>query len=105
LKRLEDESHYLINKDNPRGFTDPGDLVEGGQLLYMRLPFPIATEKSQCKDGGWEWVFNEDGEGFKNITECNRYVGSNPRGHQLTPTIQFEDDSPVQVQGSGNGQN
>jgi len=77
---LVDQSHYLINAANPRGFTDPDDLVEGGQLLYMRLPFPIATAKSQCKDGGWEWVFREDGDGFKTLAECNRYVGNDRRG-------------------------
>lgn len=94
---LVDQSHYLINAANPRGFTDPDDLVEGGQLLYMRLPFPIATDRSECKDGGWEWMFREDGDGFKTLAECNQYVGG---GHRRYGNgIEHDDDSRGQGQG------
>jgi hypothetical protein len=41
---LVDQSHYPINSTNPNGFTDPDELVEGGQLLLMRVP-PLASRK------------------------------------------------------------
>jgi hypothetical protein len=35
---LVDQAHYLINSTTPNGFTNPNELVEGGQLLLMHVP-------------------------------------------------------------------
>jgi hypothetical protein len=69
-----DQTHYAINAANPRGFSNPDELVEGGQLLAMRIPFPVATDRDQCRGRGWEWVFHHDGGRFKNQGDCDRFV-------------------------------
>jgi len=33
---LDDQAHYLINAANPNGFSNPNELVEGGQLMLLR---------------------------------------------------------------------
>src|SRR5262249_59986586 len=33
---LDDQAHYLINAANPNGFSNPNELVEGGQLMLIR---------------------------------------------------------------------
>ena len=33
-----DQAHFLINATHPNGFTNPDELVEGGQLLLMHVP-------------------------------------------------------------------
>jgi phosphodiesterase/alkaline phosphatase D-like protein len=33
---LDDQAHYLINSSSPNGFSNPNELVEGGQLLMLR---------------------------------------------------------------------
>jgi hypothetical protein len=38
---MSDQAHYAINTTTPRGFTNPNELVEGGQLLLMRFPAPL----------------------------------------------------------------
>lgn len=73
---LVDQSHYAINAANPRGFTNPDELVEGGQLLAMRLPFPVVTEKDQCKADVWDAVFRGNGNGFKNQGDCIQFVNT-----------------------------
>jgi hypothetical protein len=73
---LVDQAHYLINSTTPRGFANPDELVEGGQLLDMRAPFPVASEKDQCKDGGWASIFRESGGVFKNQGDCIQYVNT-----------------------------
>ncbi len=35
---LVDQAHYAINATTPNGFTNPDELVEGGQLLVMHVP-------------------------------------------------------------------
>src|SRR5262249_27688137 len=35
---LDVQAHYPINAANPNGFTNPNELVEGGQLLLMKVP-------------------------------------------------------------------
>jgi hypothetical protein len=35
---LVDQAHYPINTTTPNGFTNPDELVEGGQLLLMHVP-------------------------------------------------------------------
>lgn len=34
---LDVQAHYSINSANPHGFTNPNELVEGGQLLLMKV--------------------------------------------------------------------
>ena len=37
---------------------------------------PVATNKDQCKDGGWQTVFRANGSGFKNQGDCIQYVNT-----------------------------
>jgi len=65
-----DQAHYLINAANPNGFANPNELVEGGQLFSLYLPFPIADTKDSCKGGDWQIRFGADGKPFKNQGDC-----------------------------------
>jgi hypothetical protein len=38
-----DQAHYPINATTPNGFTNPNELVEGGQLLTVRILPPVAA--------------------------------------------------------------
>ena len=40
---IADQAHYAINAANPNGHANPDELVEGGQLLTMRIPAAAAT--------------------------------------------------------------
>ena len=73
---LVDQAHYAINALNPRGFTNPDELVEGGQLMMARIPLPVATDKDQCKKAGWSSIFRGDGGVFKNQGDCIQYVNT-----------------------------
>ncbi len=73
---LVDQSHYAINSTTPRGFQNPNELVEGGQLMQLRVPFPVATDKDWCKQGGWMSLFREDSGVFKNQGDCIQYVNT-----------------------------
>jgi hypothetical protein len=33
-----DQAHYAINATTPNGFSNPNELVEGGQLMLIRIP-------------------------------------------------------------------
>jgi hypothetical protein len=35
---LDVQAHYPINNSSPNGFANPNELVEGGQLLLLRVP-------------------------------------------------------------------
>lgn len=37
---------------------------------------PVATNKDQCKDGGWQSFFRANGSGFKNQGDCIQYVNT-----------------------------
>ena len=73
---LVDQAHYAINAANPRGFSNPDELVEGGQLMMMRIPLPVATDKDQCKQSGWDSIFRGSGGVFKNQGDCIQYVNT-----------------------------
>ena len=40
------------------------------------LPWPVATNKDQCKNGGWQSVFRSDNSTFKNQGDCIQYVNT-----------------------------
>ena len=71
-----DQAHFPINAANPRGFSNPDELVEGGQLILMRIPFPVVADKDLCKDGGWDARFRSFGGIFKNQGDCIQYVNT-----------------------------
>jgi len=73
---LVDQAHYAINAANPRGFSNPDELVEGGQLMMMRIPLPVASDKDQCKKSGWDSIFRGSGGVFKNQGDCIQYVNT-----------------------------
>jgi hypothetical protein len=73
---LVDQAHYPINATTPRGFSNPNELVEGGQLMLIRIPLPAATDKNQCKEGGWDSIFRSSGGVFKNQGDCIQYVNT-----------------------------
>jgi len=58
------------------GFSNPDELVEGGQLLVMRIPFPVVSDKDACKSDGWADVFRSSGGAFKNQGDCIQYVNT-----------------------------
>ena len=69
-----EQAHYAINATTPRSFPSPDELVEGGQLVAMRVPFPIAKYRIECKAGGWASAFRQDGGTFASEAECVEYV-------------------------------
>jgi len=71
-----DQAHYAINATTPRGFDNPNELVEGGQLFAIRLPFPVVSDKDQCKESGWDAMFRRNGGVFKNQGDCIQYVNT-----------------------------
>jgi hypothetical protein len=73
---LVDQAHYPINAANPNGFAAPEELVEGGQLLLLHIPLPVATFKDQCKSSGSEVLFRANGTPFRNQGDCIQYVNT-----------------------------
>lgn len=73
---LDVQAHYAINSATPNGFSNPNELVEGGQLLFMRVPLPVAIEKDACKASGWDALFRADGTWFKNQGDCIQYTNT-----------------------------
>jgi hypothetical protein len=45
---LVDQAHYAINATTPNGFTNPNELVEGGQLLLMHVPSRRGEDHHHC---------------------------------------------------------
>jgi hypothetical protein len=39
----------------------------------------VATDKSQCKDGGWQTLTDANGTPFKNQGDCVSYVATGGR--------------------------
>jgi len=46
---LVDQAHYPINSTSPNGFTNPEELVEGGQLLLMHIPSRHRGDEHRCR--------------------------------------------------------
>ncbi|MEO7191783.1 MAG: hypothetical protein ABI051_12080 [Vicinamibacterales bacterium] len=64
---LVDQAHY------PTGVSET---VEGGQLLAIRVPLPVASGKEQCKGNSWQDVFRANGSIFKNQGDCIQFVNT-----------------------------
>jgi hypothetical protein len=45
-----DQAHYPINAANPNGFANPDELVEGGQLMLLRVPPRLGEGRGRCGD-------------------------------------------------------
>jgi hypothetical protein len=43
-----DQAHYPINAANPNGFANPDELVEGGQLMLLRVPPRLGEGRGRC---------------------------------------------------------
>ena len=60
--------------------TKVGPNVTYAPWLTSPAPSPcngnIATDKDQCKNGGWASLFRADGTGFKNQGDCIQYVNT-----------------------------
>ncbi len=60
---------------------DPGYAFNPGNFsvswsLELDPSFVVATDKDQCKDGGWQNVRRADGTPFKNQGDCIQYVNT-----------------------------
>ncbi|MBI3595428.1 MAG: hypothetical protein HY200_10775 [Nitrospirae bacterium] len=53
---LDVQAHFLINAANPRGFTNPEELVEGGQLLMMTVPKATVLDGDSQEDEYYDEV-------------------------------------------------
>lgn len=50
--------------------------LDGNAITYDFEPYVVATDKNQCKKGGWMSVTDADGNGFKNQGQCVAYTVS-----------------------------
>jgi hypothetical protein len=79
---MVDQAHYLINGtlvnglpvNNFEKFQNPDELVEGGELMFVRAP--LATNKDMCKSSGFEDYRRADNTRFKNQGDCIQYVNT-----------------------------
>ncbi|MDP1571920.1 MAG: hypothetical protein Q8L86_18130 [Vicinamibacterales bacterium] len=51
-------------------------LNDGSSVRVNFEPFAVATDKEQCKDGGWTSLRRADGTGFKNQGACVSYTNT-----------------------------
>ncbi len=58
-----------IGSNNP-GYDVETDLVSFNGSAYDFEPYQVATNKDQCKDGGWKNVTDANGNPFKNQGQC-----------------------------------
>ena len=50
--------------------------IEGDTTVYDFEPYQVATDKDQCKNGGWQTVKRADGSSFKNQGDCVSYTNN-----------------------------
>jgi hypothetical protein len=66
-----------IGSNNP-SYDVEADLVDFNGTTYNFEPFLAkATDKDACKDGGWQYLSDANGNAFKNQGLCVSYVASN----------------------------
>jgi hypothetical protein len=65
-----------IGSNNP-SYDVETDLVDFNGTTYDFEPYQVATDKDQCKNGGWQSVRTLDGRMFKNQGDCVSYVATN----------------------------
>ena len=64
-----------IGSNNP-AWNVYTDLVQFNDTTYDFEPYEVATNKDQCKNGGYLTVKRNDGSGFKNQGDCIQYVNT-----------------------------
>ena len=64
-----------IGSNNP-SYNVETDLVQFNDTTYDFEPYEVATDKDQCKKGGWEDVKRNNGSSFKNQGDCVQYVNT-----------------------------
>ncbi|CAN5488022.1 hypothetical protein BH10ACI2_BH10ACI2_16350 [soil metagenome] len=62
-----------IGSNNP-SYDVYTDLLNFNGTVYDFEPFAVATDKDQCKNGGFASVKRSDGSSFKNQGDCIQYV-------------------------------
>ena len=64
---LDVQAHYPISSASPNGFANPNELVEGGQLLLMRVPPPPTLNRLVFDDEDRGGNHGNDGK-FESLT-------------------------------------
>jgi hypothetical protein len=64
-----------IGTNNP-GYNVETDLFNFNGTVYDFEPYEVASNKDQCKDGGWSTLHRADGSTFKNQGDCIQYVNT-----------------------------
>lgn len=64
-----------IGSNNP-SYDVYTDLVNFNGTSYDFEPYQVASNKDQCKNGGFANVKRADGSSFKNQGDCNQYVNT-----------------------------
>ena len=64
-----------IGSNNP-SYNVEADLVNFNGTTYNFEPYVVATDKDQCKNGGWMTVTDGSGNHFKNQGDCVSYVAT-----------------------------
>jgi hypothetical protein len=64
-----------IGTFNP-SYNVESDLVQFNDTRYDFEPYEVASDKDQCKDGGWKDVKRANGSSFKNQGDCIQYVNT-----------------------------
>ncbi|MEX2550840.1 MAG: hypothetical protein WD638_11475 [Nitriliruptoraceae bacterium] len=79
-----DGAPALVNFKAGSGWSDFVGNVDGFTVtvagetteVNFQLTATVATDKDACKDGGWQTLVDEDGDGFRNQGECVSTVAS-----------------------------
>jgi hypothetical protein len=64
-----------IGSNNPL-YTVRTDLFNFNGTVYDFEPYAVASDKDQCKNGGWQTYKDASGNGFKNQGDCVSYVAT-----------------------------
>lgn len=64
-----------IGSGNP-SYNVEADLVSFNGTVYNFEPYLVATDKEQCKNGGWQMFKRADGSPFRNQGDCVQYVNT-----------------------------